>query len=141
MQFACKISQAYPPHKRSKSFVIGRFKDVYYCHLKKIIVFYTRGGNHCIITAKTTPFRVAECVSAPDTENVTALKLLRKQPKDYDQKNMTNYICFQGRARKKKLQTSNMNQRKPFWTLKRPRTICLTVPKCCIQKSRVISKT
>lgn len=44
------------------------------------------------ITAKTTQFRVAECVSAPDIENVTALKLLRKQPKDYDQKNMTSYL-------------------------------------------------
>lgn len=59
------------------------------------------------ITAKITPFRVAECVSASDIENVTALKLLRNQPKDYDKKNMTR--CCQGRARKKKLQTSNMN--------------------------------
>lgn len=44
------------------------------------------------ITAKTTPFRVAESVSAPDIENVTAVKLLRNQPKDYDQKNMTSYL-------------------------------------------------
>lgn len=44
------------------------------------------------ITAKTTPFCVAECVSAPDIENVTSLKLLRNQSEDYDQKNMTSYL-------------------------------------------------
>lgn len=47
------------------------------------------------ITAKTTLFRVAQCVFAPDTENVTELKLLRKQPKqpkDYEQKNIISYF-------------------------------------------------
>lgn len=44
------------------------------------------------ITAKTTPFRVAQCVFAPDIENVTTLKRLRKQPRGYEQKNITSYL-------------------------------------------------
>lgn len=44
------------------------------------------------ITDKTTPFRVAQCVFASVIENVTTLKRLRKQPKGYEQKNMTSYL-------------------------------------------------
>lgn len=92
------------------------------------------------ITAKTTPFRVAESVFATDIENVTALNLLRNQPKDYDQKNMTSYLLPR-ESQKKETTDIKYELEKNISDIEETSDNLSYGVESCIQKSRVISKT